>query len=138
MLQLKTQTKRDNTTQASWVRNSFGAKQGQRCGVPQCQEASKRCAECSIIVVNRTMQERCVRCKIPTYCCNQCKERHWTKRHHRECEPNSTSCPACGEDIVNEEGINITCERCQGVKYCSQQCLNRDFNKHVGSTKRVN
>jgi hypothetical protein len=46
VLPLKTQTKRDDITQASWVRNSFGAKQGQRCGVPQCQEASKRCAEC--------------------------------------------------------------------------------------------
>ncbi len=71
---LTTQTKRDDTTQALWVRNLFGAKQGQRWGAPQCQEASKRCAECSSVVVNCTMRERCVRCKIPTYCGSQAKE----------------------------------------------------------------
>jgi hypothetical protein len=98
VLPLKTQTKRDDTTQASWVRNSFGAKQGQRCGVPQCQEASKRCAECSSIVVNCTMQERCVRCKIPTYCGNQCKERHWTK-----------------STVPSNASIEILISMCQGV-----------------------
>ena len=131
VLPLKKQTKRDDITHSSWVCNSFGAKQGQRSGVSQCQEATRRCAECSSIMVNRKMQDRCVRCKIPTYCGNQCKERHWAKKHHRECEPNPTGCPACGEDIVSEEGANITCERGQGVRYCSQQCLNRDFNKHI-------
>jgi hypothetical protein len=77
------------------------------------------------------MQDGCVRCKIPKYCGNQCKERHWAKKHHRECKHNATWCPACGGDIASDQGANITCERCQGVRYCSQQCLNKDFNQHI-------
>jgi len=104
---------------------------GQRSGVLQCQEATRRCAECSSILVNYKMQDGCLRCKIPTYCSNQCKERHWTKNHHRECTHNANWCPACGEDIENGRSTNITCERCKEVRYCSQRCLNNDFNKHV-------
>jgi hypothetical protein len=108
-----------------------GPKHGQRGGVPQCQEATRRCAECSSMLVNCKIQDGCVRCKIPTYCGNQCKERHWAKNHHRECTPNANWCPACGEDIENGRSTNITCERCKEVRYCSQRCLNNDFNKHV-------
>jgi len=131
VLPLRKQTKQEDTTYSSWVCNSLGAKQGQRSGVLQYQEATRRCAECSSILVNYKMQDGCVRCKIPTYCGNQCKERHWAKKHHRECKHNATWCPACGADIASEEGTNITCECCQGVRYCSQQCLNNDFNKHI-------
>ena len=117
VLPLKKQTKRADTTYSPWVCTSLGAKQDQRSGVLQCQGTKSRCAECSSILVNGRMRDKCVRCKIPTYCGNQCKERHWTKKHHRECKHNTKWCPACGEDLASDEGANITCERCQGIRY---------------------
>ena len=131
MLPPKKQTIQTGTRYSSWVCNSLGAKQGQRGGVPECQNVTTRCAECSSLLVNCKSQDGCVRCKIPRYCSNQCKERHWAKNHHKECTPSVRWCPACGEDIENGASTNITCESCKEVVYCSQRCLNNDFNNHV-------
>ena len=72
-----------------------------------------------------------MRCRIPRYCSSQCKERHWAKSHQKECTPNVSWCPACGEDIESGVSTNIACERCKEVVYCSQRCLNNDFNNHL-------
>jgi len=89
---LKKQTKQKGARCSSWVCNSLWAKQGQRGGAPEA---------------------RCMRCRIPRYCSNQCKDLHWTKSHQKGCTPNVSWCPACGEDIESGASTNTACERCK-------------------------